>query len=300
MTFTARTRHGKVLPLRERLRRYARATAAPRTAEGFRSEWTTAAGYRMHARVSTSTATRPTTSLPVSAEAPSPEAPVAVLVHGLAVSHRYFMPTAALLREHFDVRVVDLPGFGLSDHPDHVLSIQEHSQALAAWMDNNQISAAILIGNSFGCQVLVDLVARSPYLCSALILSGPTINSRARTARKQVGAWLQDTLHEDPLQVPMLLRDFRDAGPRRVWATLRIALSDPIEDKLPKLAVPTLVLRGEREPIVTQWWANQVAHLIPGAELRVVPASPHNSVYAAADALVALVLSFLGRVPAGK
>ncbi|MCY7288944.1 MAG: alpha/beta hydrolase [Cryobacterium sp.] len=259
-----------------------------------------AAGYRMHARVSTSVATTPTTSASVPAEANASEAPVAILVHGLAVSHRYFMPTAALLSAHFDVRVVDLPGFGLSDHPTHVLNVQEHAQALAAWMDNNKISAAVLVGNSFGCQVLVDLVARSPYLCSALILSGPTVNSRARTAGKQVAAWLRDTLHEDPLQVPVLLRDFRDAGPRRVWATLRIALSDPIEDKLPKLAVPTLVLRGEREPIVTQWWACEVAKLVPGAEYGVVPASPHNSVYAAADALVGLVLPFLSRVRAGR
>jgi pimeloyl-ACP methyl ester carboxylesterase len=38
-----------------------------------------------------------------------------LLVHGLAVSHRYLMPTAAALAG--TVYVPDLPGFGLSDKP---------------------------------------------------------------------------------------------------------------------------------------------------------------------------------------
>ena len=40
-----------------------------------------------------------------------------VLVHGLAVSHRYLMPTAALLARRHPVGVPDLPGFGLSGDP---------------------------------------------------------------------------------------------------------------------------------------------------------------------------------------
>ena len=40
-------------------------------------------------------------------------------------------------------------------------------------------------------------------------------------------------VREDPLQLPILLRDVRDAGPHRVVGTLVHALRDPIEGKLP-------------------------------------------------------------------
>jgi pimeloyl-ACP methyl ester carboxylesterase len=46
-----------------------------------------------------------------------------VLVHGVAVSHRYLMPLAAELSPHHPVHVVDLPGFGLSTKPPKALDV---------------------------------------------------------------------------------------------------------------------------------------------------------------------------------
>ncbi|MEP6696163.1 MAG: alpha/beta hydrolase [Pseudonocardiales bacterium] len=217
-----------------------------------------------------------------------------MLVHGLAVSHRYLMPTAALLQARYDVRVVDLPGFGLSSDPPKAFDTSEHADALAGWLDANRLGPAVMLGNSYGCQVLVDMVSRAPERCTALILSGPTVDPQARTAARQAGRWLRDAMREDPMQVGLLLRDVRDAGPGRVWATLHAAVRDHIEDKLPRLSVRTLVLRGAVEPIVPPRWAREAVDLIPGGRLATVPASPHNAVYVAAEALLAQVLPFLG------
>jgi pimeloyl-ACP methyl ester carboxylesterase len=281
MTLPARRRHLLARLLRERLARFALATAAPGPAHGFHSTWTLVDGVRVHARaVTTSRGGRP---------------PV-VLVHGLAVSHRYLMPTARLLAAHHDVHVVDLPGFGLSGSPGRALDVPEHATALAGWLDANQLGPVVLLGNSFGCQVLVELVAREPQRCAALVLSSPTVDPHARTAARQIARGLRDFLREDPLQALILARDVLDAGPARVWATLRAALRDPIETKLPRLTVPTLVLRGALEPIVTARWAREATALIPDAELVVLSGSPHNAVYVAAESLVAEVLRFVSRL----
>jgi pimeloyl-ACP methyl ester carboxylesterase len=275
-------RHGPPHAIRAALDRYRLATSAPRTAWGFESHWWTVRGVATHDRASLDGSTRP---------------PRLVLLHGLAVSHRYLMPVAARLAEHHPVHVIDLPGFGLSGEPGRVLDVAEHAEHVAAWLEATGLAPVVVLGNSFGCQVAVDLAVRHPDRVCGLVLVGPTVDPSARTAFRQVLRWLRDTIREDPLQLPILLRDVRDAGLRRVAGTLAHAVRDPIERKLPLAKVPTLVTRGAKEPIVPMAWAQVASRLLPCGEFAVVPGSPHNANYSAADHLAELVLVFLRRVP---
>jgi pimeloyl-ACP methyl ester carboxylesterase len=261
------------------LDRYRLATSAPRTVWGFQSRWRTVRGIATHDRCSVS--------------APNGTTPL-VLLHGLAVSHRYLMPLALRLARHRRVHVVDLPGFGLSGDPNRVLDVAEHADHLAHWLEAADLPPVAVLGNSFGCQVAVELAVRHPDLVRGLVLVGPTMDPAARTAPRQILRWLRDTAREDPLQLPILARDVRDAGLHRVVGTLVHALHDPIEDKLPLVRVPVLVTRGSREPIVPAAWAATATRLLPLGELAVVP-GPHNANYGAADHLGALVLAFLHR-----
>jgi pimeloyl-ACP methyl ester carboxylesterase len=233
--------------------RYRLATSAPRTAWGFQSRWRTVRGVATHARCSLAS---PSGALPL------------VLVHGLAVSHRYLMPLAAELAGHHPVHVVDLPGFGLSGDPGRVLGVAEHADHLAAWLEAGGLPPVAMLGNSFGCQIAVELAVRHPDRVAGLVLVGPTMDPSARTAPRQILRWLWDTVREDPLQLPILLRDVRDAGPHRVVGTLAHALRDPIEAKLPQVKVPVLVTRGSSEPIVPSGWAQTVTRLLPWVSSR--------------------------------
>jgi pimeloyl-ACP methyl ester carboxylesterase len=145
--------------------RYRLATAAPQPYGGFRSGWTELDGVRLHARTGGS--------------GPGPRV---VLVHGLAVPHRYLMPTAALLARRHPVGVPDLPGFGLSAEPGRVLGTRELADALGGWLAATGGGPAVLLGNSYGCQLIVDLVIRAPSLAAAVVLAGPTVDPRARRA----------------------------------------------------------------------------------------------------------------------
>jgi 2-hydroxy-6-oxonona-2,4-dienedioate hydrolase len=50
----------------------------------------------------------------------------------------------------------DLPGFGRSSKPRKVLEMVELADALAAWMARIGLPRAAMIGNSMGCQVIVE------------------------------------------------------------------------------------------------------------------------------------------------
>lgn len=221
-----------------------------------------------------------------------------VLVHGLAVSHRYLMPLAAQLAARYPVHAVDLPGFGLSDDPGQVLDVPELADRLAEWLVLADVSPAAVVAHSFGCQVAVDLAVRYPTRVTGLLLVGPTIDPYARTALRQVLRLLRDLWHEDLTQLPIFVRDLADAGLARAAGTFRIALRDRIEHKLPAVPVATLVTRGGLEPTVSRRWVELAARLLPRGELAVVPGAPHDAGYTAAERLAAVLIPFLDRLSA--
>jgi 2-hydroxy-6-oxonona-2,4-dienedioate hydrolase len=252
-------------------------------AEGFAHDWRDVGVVRMHARVSTTTVGR--------------DAPAIVLVHGIGVSGRYLLPTAVRLATMNRVYVPDLPGFGLSSKPARILDVAGLADALAAWMRAIELPGATLLGNSFGCQIIAELGIRLPALVERVVLQGLTMDPRARTIPRQLLRWALNSPFEPRALTTSLgavvRQDYRDAGVRRVITTFRHALRDRIEDKLPRLDVEALVVRGARDPIVPQRWAEDAARLLPRGRLVVVPGSAHTMNFTSPDDLARVVRSFL-------
>jgi pimeloyl-ACP methyl ester carboxylesterase len=272
----ARSAHWRPGRLGSRERRAA--LAAPRAADGFTSHWYRHRGLRLHVR---------------QRHTGSAATPV-VLLHGLAVSHRYLMPTARALAGRA-VYVPDLPGFGLSDKPDEILDVCRHADVLAGWLESLDVAPVAVLGNSFGCQVAVELTRRRPDLVAALVLVGPTTDPAAATMCGQVRRFVVNLLFEDWRQAPILIADVRNAGLRRIVVTLRHATRDRIGTKLPSVAVPTLFVRGARDRIVPRQWLARAAALTPGARTLVVERAAHNAVTTAGPQLAAAVEEFLQR-----
>ncbi|MDQ3793271.1 MAG: alpha/beta hydrolase [Actinomycetota bacterium] len=202
-----------------------------------------------------------------------------VLVHGLIVSGRYMVPTAELPAAHYRVFVPDLPSFGKSEKPPRTLDVAGLSDSLAAWMGEGGLDRAALVGNPFGCQIIVELAVRHPERVERAVLQGPTTDPRARTVLRQMGRLLLDGVREPPSLLPIELFDYLDAGLRRSVRTLRYMLEDRIEEKLPRVRVPILVVRGSRDPIVPQRWAEEAASLLPMGRLAVIPGAAHTANY---------------------
>ncbi len=220
-----------------------------------------------------------------------------VLLHGLAVSHRYLMPTAAALTGA-PVHVPDLLGFGLSGKPRQVCDVEQHCAAIAAWLDTEGLAGARVLGNSFGCQVAVELAVRRPDLVRALVLVGPTVDPAAPTATAQARRWLADLAWEDPRQARIIAADVRDARPRRILTTLRLSARHRIDHRLPLVQAPVLFLRGEHDPIAPARWIEQAARLTPDAVTGVVPGAAHNAITTAGTVVAHRAAAFTARAAA--
>lgn len=227
------------------------------TDDGFRSRWTYVHGLPMFAKVATC------------------GGPPVVLVHGVGMSGRYLMPTAALLAKDFNVYVPDLPGFGRSGKPERTLDLGELTDWLVAWMDEIGLEQPAMLGNSFGCQVVVELAVRYPARISRAVLQGPTIDPYWRSWHQQIMGFVLNGLRSPPSLGLIFIKDYADCGPRRFFETFQYALEDPIEDKLPHVRCPTMVVRGTADPFTSQTWVEQAAASLPDGCLRILPGAGH-------------------------
>jgi 2-hydroxy-6-oxonona-2,4-dienedioate hydrolase len=243
------------------------------------SRWTEVAGGLVHARAAL--------------RAPVPAPTVVVLVHGLVIASAYMVPTAERLAPFCHVYVPDLPGYGKSYKPPITLTLPRLADALAEWLDALAIAKAHLVGNSFGCQIIAEFALRYPRKIDRLILQGPTMDPEARSLYRQLMRLAINSRREQPSLGRITFVDYAAAGLRRAAATVQMALRDRIEDKLPLIDAPTLIVRGEKDAVVPQRWAERAAALLPRGELHVIPGAAHTLNYSAPEKFAPIIRSFL-------
>lgn len=112
------------------------------------------------------------------APAQSPDAPVAVFLHGLGGSALNWTDFMGRMRGQLDCYALDLHGFGASPPPrDGDMSPQGHARAVADFIVEQELGKVHLFGNSMGGAVAVQLAARRPDLTRSLTLISPALPS---------------------------------------------------------------------------------------------------------------------------
>lgn len=224
-----------------------------------------------------------------------PGAPVVVLVHGQGMSSRYMEPLGDRLASFARVHAPDQPGFGSSAKPERPLDLDGLADFHAAYLRAVGIGRATLLGNSFGCQIAAACAERHPDAVERLVLQGPTADPASRSFAGIVRRWRENSRRE-PSGLGFLLAEYRRAGFGRVFGTFREMLRDRIEDRLPRVRAPVLVVRGERDPIAPEPWAERLAGLAPDGRLVTVPGAAHTLNHYQPDELARVVEAFvLGR-----
>lgn len=198
-----------------------------------------------------------------------------VLVCGLGISSRYMIPAAIELAANFAVSCPDLPGFGKSAKPPYTLNIPALADALNTFLEESEISRATIVGHSFGCQIAVEFARRYPEKLDRLVLAAPSGDPRVNSAFSYFGRLLLDAFREPFSLIPVAVSDYFRAGLIRGFRTFQFALEDHPEDKLPQIDVPTLVIRGAKDPIVSVEWVRQVTRILPRSNLVTIEDAAH-------------------------
>jgi 2-hydroxy-6-oxonona-2,4-dienedioate hydrolase len=223
--------------------------------------------------------------------APAGRQPV-VLVHGLVVSSAYVAPALLELAPDHPSYAPDLPGYGWSAKPPRQYDLTKQADYLAGWMTTVGLGRTAIVGCSLGTQIVSLLAVRHPELVERAVLLGPTMDPAGRSRLVSLSRWARELPHEVPM-MPLMLRDYARAGLRRAMHAFEMALADRPEERFPHMSMPTLVVRGELDPIVPQGWAETVTELLPHARLTVVERQAHALNLTAPAEFARIVRQFL-------
>ncbi|MBV8525592.1 MAG: alpha/beta hydrolase [Acetobacteraceae bacterium] len=229
----------------------------------------------------------------VSADLPPPGKEPLVLVHGLGLSHVYMMPVAEYLAVEFPVYVPDLAGFGESEHPKQILDVAGLAAGLEAWLGAVGLGPVSMLANSHGCQIVGELAVRWPGRVNKSVLQGPTTPPEERGWMIQFVRWRQNNRYNPPELGPISYHDYHRAGYGRALRTFHLALRDRLEDKIPAMTGPVLIVRGQHDPICQEAWAEELAGLAPDGQLAIIPGVAHTLCYAAPEQLATVTVQFL-------
>ncbi|MBA3347940.1 MAG: alpha/beta hydrolase [Actinobacteria bacterium] len=207
-----------------------------------------------------------------------------VLVHGLGVGQRYFEPLARELG---------------SDVLRPELRDPAPIEELAALLEARLDGPAALVANSMGCQIVTALAVSRPELVSSLALVGPTVDRRTHSVVRHVLRLGIDGWYEPFRLTATVIGDYATYGTLDLVRQAKFALDDRIEDRLPSVAAPTVVVRGAHDPLCPAAWAREVTGLLPDARLVTIAGAGH-AVHFSHPREVAAALRGLPGMPAPR
>ena len=225
------------------------------------------------------------------------ESPPLVLLHSIATSSALWTLQIPAWSERFRLIVPDLPGHGLSPVDESIDSLDLYAEELRRLLDDEQAGSVAIVGLSLGGMIAQAFALRWPDRVRALVLA----NSMSRVAPPIRAAWLQRRqaarAQGMASQVwPTLQRWFRPefikTSPLMMqWVGSMIASVDvggyltaisaiqglDYLDRLTEIRVPTLVVTGSDDVMVSPVVAAEMAARIPNGELQVIQSAAHLS-----------------------
>lgn len=217
-----------------------------------------------------------------------------VLLHGIGMGRSVYIDLIQHLSERGGPRVIgiDLPGFGEAPEPTRTLTMERHADLVAAYLRTRGITDAVVLGHSMGTQIAVEVAVRHPDVVSGLILAGPTVNSAARSIRVQAGYLLRDLLGERPVVLWRGARDYLRGGPHLIRKMRATIVHEP-EMVYPRVQVPALVVRGQRDPLAPMTWCREIVNAMPDARFEEIPDHGHGTLISDSGAAAEKIRDFV-------
>jgi pimeloyl-ACP methyl ester carboxylesterase len=267
-------------------------------------------------------------------EAGPPGAPPVLLLHGLGATNASMLPTLWDLAADHRVLAPDLPGHGASGAP---WLARYDARTFSGWATRyldavGVTEPVILIGNSLGGRIAIEVALAAPDRVRALVLLCPAVAFRrlrqlvpvVRLLRPELATFPLpmgfttarrglEAMFADPARIPSsnldaaageFARVYRDPAHRVAFfsALQSIYLDDAFGPRgfwgrLPGLVPPALFVWGRHDILVPAGFAHHVAEALPQSQSLTFEDSGHVPQYERPERTHAAIRDFLAGLP---
>jgi 3-oxoadipate enol-lactonase len=245
-----------------------------------------------------------------------------VFLHGWAAFKEIWWQTLEALAPYYHGIAFEWPGHGRSPARSEVTSLTDLAELVAQGCSKLGLRQVTVVGHSMGGRIAALLALAYPELVSRVVLANAALDPThlARYGRRMLqmkelertlalhrrlgrglGRWLSpaDHRHSGGFVRPFLRRAYYQglADPATLHRYLTALYAESLDQHLPEIHQPTLVLTGEYDPLVSPRQACLAAERIPNARLHIIPRTLHTPMDDRPHEFNRVLLQFLRTTP---
>lgn len=201
---------------------------------------------------------------------------------GWGDSSASFTGLAALLKDKYQIYVLDLPGFGGTQAPPQAWGLEDYADFLEAWIKKLDLKPFALAGHSYGGAVAITAAGRRKIAGKLILLASAGIRGRQpvrkkllaagakagkvplallpASSRQRIKARLYGSIGSDLMLLPHMEQTFR-----------RIINQDVAEDAR-RIKLPTLLIYGTADKATPPAYGQILNGEIAGSRLEIIEA----------------------------
>jgi pimeloyl-ACP methyl ester carboxylesterase len=207
-----------------------------------------------------------------------------LILHGWGSRSANWQKVGELLAEKgIKVIVPDLPGFGQSDRPKEVWSLDDYCDFIEEFAKNLGLERFSLLGHSFGGSLALKLSLRIPekidrlYLVSAACFRRKSIKKRILFVLAKVFKIFSFIPFLRKAFYKFIVRksdySYTDGIMKEIYLK---AIKTDLSDILEKIELPTNIIWGEKDGITSLKQAKIINQRIKDSKLIVIPGADHD------------------------
>lgn len=234
------------------------------------------------------------------------DGPAVIFLHGTGGSGKVWFNQLRRFEPEYRVIAPDLPGYGQTPLPSFIRSIDDYPDFVRALMDEAGLSRAVLVGNSMGGRVALQVALDHPERVAGLVLvnsSGislpglPILNVRETDPREFASKLFYKASARSASAGALVERLAETPEQQRAHETMRRLTTGPLrrdmQERLGEIQAPTLVVWGEGDQVIPLAYGEAFAAAIPHARLAVIPRAGHVPMLERPGAVNEAIAAFL-------